>query len=574
MKVLFALFFLPISLFGQLYYTLKIEGNDSVSISFARKMSYADSFLDTVSIYKSIEQITQSIRNEGYLSASINVISIDSTTQKAILTLGKKYDKGLIHLQNIPQSALNYAGLKNRKASVSILEFIKKRDKIIEFFENNAYPFASIYLDSIKISDDGINAIARVEKFNPITISSIKVVGYTQIDESFLMSQIGIKAGSLYDESAIKKIGEAISELSFIDIVGKPRIHFEQNNIAEIEIELRKKSANRFDGMIGFAPNTQNNNKLLITGKLSFELNNMLSKGELINLDWQKLDAKSQKLLAGYSIRYLFKTRLGSESNILLYKQDTSYMNTDIYTALPYYFTYNKLIKVYFEQKSSTLLDKSLISNVSTLPEYADISETSFGAGTKLWNLDYSYNPRKGYTFELLASSGIKKIDKNPQVDSSIYKNVLLKTKQVELKCSFSVYFPLSKRTVILLEDKSATMQNTAIYRNELYKIGGAKLLRGFDEGEIACSSYSVVNAEYRFLFQKNSNLFVFVNAAYYENKAATSHIHDTPYGFGLGLNVQNKSSIFSISYAYGSQFGNGIQFNAAKIHFGYLTVF
>lgn len=574
MKVLFALFILPISLFGQLHYTLKIEGNDSVSISFARKMRYADSYMDTISIYKTIEHITQSIRNEGYLSASMSLTSIDSTTKKAVLSLGKKFEKGFIQLHNIPQTALNYAGLKKRKTSVSILEFIKKREKIIEFFENSAYPFASIYLDSIKISDDGINAIARVEKYNPITISSIKVVGYTQIDESFLMSQIGIKVGSLYDESAIKKIGEAINELSFIDIVGKHRIRFEQNNIADIEIELRKKSANRFDGMIGFAPNTQNNNKLLITGKLSFELNNMLSKGELINVDWQKLDAKSQKLLAGYSIRYLFKTRLGSESNILLYKQDTSYMNTDIYTALPYYFTYNKLIKIYFEQKSSTLLDKSLISNVSTLPEYADISKTSFGAGTKLWNLDYSYNPRKGYTFELLASSGIKKIDKNPQVDSSIYKNVLLKTKQVELKCSFSVYIPISKRTVILLEDKSATMQNTAIYRNELYKIGGAKLLRGFDEGEIACSSYSVVNAEYRFLFQKNSNLFAFFNAAYYENKAATSHTHDTPYGFGLGLNIQNKSSIFSISYAYGSQFGNGIQFNAAKIHFGYLTVF
>ena len=574
MRFLFLLIVSPFLLFSQAQYSLKIVGTDSNSAKNAKTMRYEDTFFDSLSIVKALKNISESRRIEGYLSANFDSIKIDSNHFIAFFTLGLKFEKGIINPGNIPQSALIYANMKPNKKGISILEFCKKRELVIEYFENNGYPFASIELDSINVFPNKINAVAKIIKSNLFIISSFKITGYTNISSSYILSQIGIKIGKPYDESVIKNIPKALNELSFVEIVSKPHIIFRDNSKVEIECELKKKMANRFDGIIGFAPNPSNNYKIQFTGKVSVELNNKLNKGEAINLDWQKLDALSQKLTAGYSIKYLFKTHLGSESNIVLFKQDTTFSNTDLFTAIPYYFTYNKLFKVFYENKTSTLLNKTVIENATALPDYADISKNSFGAGIKLWDLDYVFNPRKGYVFEFQSSSGNKTISKNPNANPLIYDGVKLNTKLIEFKGNIAFYIPITKRTIVLIDNKFALLQSSTIYKNELYKIGGTKSLRGFDENAIPCSRYTILSLEYRLLFQKTSNIFIFYNRAYYENNATINTIHDTPYGFGLGLNIQNKSNIFSISYAYGSQFHNPILFNAAKIHFGYLTVF
>jgi hypothetical protein len=67
--------------------------------------------------------------------------------------------------------------------------------------------------------------------------------------------------------------------------------------------------------------------------------------------------------------------------------------------------------------------------------------------------------------------------------------------------------------------------------------------------------------------------VYAFYNAAYYQNKAI-----NTPgmvvQGLGVGLNIQSKSSIFTISYARGISAGNRFLLNKAKIHFGYINTF
>jgi hypothetical protein len=79
---------------------------------------------------------------------------------------------------------------------------------------------------------------------------------------------------------------------------------------------------------------------------------------------------------------------------------------------------------------------------------------------------------------------------------------------------------------------------------------------------------------EYRYLIEENSFLFLFGNAAYYENKVTNRNISDLPYGFGAGLSFQTKPGIFSISYALGSQFGKQVEFRTAKVHFGITSLF
>ena len=112
------------------------------------------------------------------------------------------------------------------------------------------------------------------------------------------------------------------------------------------------------------------------------------------------------------------------------------------------------------------------------------------------------------------------------------------------------------------------------IYRNELLRIGGLKILRGFDEESINTSSYSIFTLEYRFLLDRNSYFALFSDGGYYESKDVENSFSDTPLGIGAGINFETKAGIFSFNYAVGRQFDNPIEFRAAKIHFGFVNLF
>ena len=105
------------------------------------------------------------------------------------------------------------------------------------------------------------------------------------------------------------------------------------------------------------------------------------------------------------------------------------------------------------------------------------------------------------------------------------------------------------------------------------YRLGGINSLRGFDDQSIFTPYYAMGNVEYRFLISKNSFFGAFFNAALVQN-SLTKKGFDYPYGFGATAAIETKFGVFGITYAMGTQLGNKITFNSAKIHFGYVNYF
>jgi hemolysin activation/secretion protein len=140
---------------------------------------------------------------------------------------------------------------------------------------------------------------------------------------------------------------------------------------------------------------------------------------------------------------------------------------------------------------------------------------------------------------------------------------------------SFAVecYIPIYKRNIIKLSNKSDFYYAPEIFQNELFRFGGLQTLRGFNEEELFASSKSVFTVEYRFLLDKNSNVFAFYDQSIYENNSLT-YIKDHPYGFGAGLSFGTNLGIFSISLAIGKQLDNPILLRNSRVHFGYIAYF
>jgi hypothetical protein len=58
------------------------------------------------------------------------------------------------------------------------------------------------------------------------------------------------------------------------------------------------------------------------------------------------------------------------------------------------------------------------------------------------------------------------------------------------------------------------------------------------------------------------------------EDISIKSRVFDRPSGFGGGLTLETKAGIFGLTIAFGQQQQNSFDFNAAKVHFGYVNLF
>ena len=64
--------------------------------------------------------------------------------------------------------------------------------KILDYLEENGYPFGKTYLDSVQINNNEVYALLKIEKGPLYKIDSIHVVGDANVSNAFLQKYLDI----------------------------------------------------------------------------------------------------------------------------------------------------------------------------------------------------------------------------------------------------------------------------------------------------------------------------------------------------------------------------------------------
>jgi outer membrane protein assembly factor BamA len=280
-----------------------------------------------------------------------------------------------------------------------------------------------------------------------------------------------------------------------------------------------------------------------------------------------------------FAYPFFLNTPLGIEADFKLFRRDTTFIDLISRLGVNYTLRRGEFVRLFIENKSSNLLSRNRFINQTNneLPPFGDIRLNLFGVGYRLNRLDYRFNPRKGLMVESSFAVGRKRLQKIAALEElqpNLYKDVKLNTIQYNGDLSLSYFLALGGRSTLLMRNQSATTFSENLYRNELLRIGGLKLLRGFDEESINVSTYSIFTLEYRFLLDQNSFFSLFSDGGYYESNSIGEYVSDTPWGIGAGISFETAAGIFTFNYAIGRQFNNPFDIRAAKIHFGFINFF
>jgi outer membrane protein assembly factor BamA len=574
-------------------YRLNIQPVDKDSLFVRNKLSLPATFKNRAACSEFIASLPSVLQVKGFMTASVDSVGYDSAAATIRLYLGPVYRWAHISTRKIDPALLSAVGWNERSFSGRPLDFgafRKKQEALLDYLENNGYPFARIALDSIAIDDqDRISADLKVDKGLLYKIDSIRVYGTVKLSGDFLQHYLNIPNGSIYRKDKLAAISKKIIELPYVQEQQSWNLTMLGDG-AVVNLYLKPKKSSQINVLVGFLPSSDPvlGNKLLVTGEATIDLKNALGNGETIALNWQQLQAQSPRLNILFQQPYLFKSPFGLNASFDLYKQDSSYINVDLMLGAQYALSATQTGTVFLRDMITNVLNidtQSVIAN-HALPTEADISSVSLGMTYDFNNTNYRFNPRKGNELQFIGSAGTKKIHKNAQIQklsdpsdpgfdfNTLYDTVKLSSYQFQVKLAGAHYFPLSHASTLKLGFNGGAYSSPTTYRNELFLIGGYKLLRGFDEASILAAQYAVGTLEYRYLIGLNSFLFTFIDGGWARNNVPGYELNNGYFGMGLGLAFETKAGIFNISYAVGKRDDTNLNLRDAKIHLGYVSFF
>jgi len=575
-------------------YKLEVLSVDKDSAFFAKNFPLQTSFKSKVMCLEYVYDLPTLLKAKGFINASLDSVKVDSAKTTAQLYVGGTFKWAHINTKHIDKVILESVAWNEKNFAGKPMNFEQLQaveQHILNYMENNGYPFTKVELDSVSLADDELKADLKIDKGPLYKIDSIRVYGNAKISADFLQHYLNISNGSIYKKEKLLQISKKLLELPYVQEQQPWNLTLLGTGCV-LNVYLKSKKSSQIDALIGFAPSNNTlpgtSSKVLVTGQATINLQNSFGSGESIGLNWEQIQQSSPRLNLAFKEPYIFNSPFGVNATFDLFKKDSSYININFVAGLQYSATATQTTTVFIQSSISNLLNVDTLQVIAThqLPTEADVSATSLGLSYEFNNTNYRFNPVRGNEFTFVGSAGIKKVKKNPTISklidpsdssfsfSSLYDTVKLSSYEFKLNVTGAHYFPLGHATTLKFGFNGGIFQSPNNFLNELFLIGGYKLLRGFDEQSIYASKYAVGTMEYRYLIGQNSFLFSFLDYGWANNNVPGYNLNSTYMGIGLGMAFETKAGIFNISYAVGKQGNNNLDFRQAKIHLGYANFF
>ncbi len=594
---LFLFLLMSITSSAQHSYLLQVRGVDKDSAFIVSRLSLQTSFTSSTAAGAYISTIPNLLRSKGYVTASLDSIITDSTHTRLVIFLGEEYLWANLDARYIEPTILDGIGWREKMFSDRPIDFSQVQlweERVLDYLENNGYPFAKVYLDSLEIGEEKkVHALLKADKGPLYKIDSIRLFGNARISNNYLQRYLDIPNGSIYSKQKLLLINKKIRELVYVQETQPANLTLLGTG-SVLNVYLQEKRSSQVNVLIGFLPNNDqlSSKKLLLTGEANILLRNMLGSGETIGVNWQQIQVKSPRLNLLYQHPYLFRSPLGLDFSFDMFRKDSSFLNVNFQLGAQDILNANQSGRL-FIQRIQTIVNEGGINTVQViqtrrLPDIGDVSSFNIGVDYELNNTDYRFNPKKGNELRIITAIGSKTIKRNNQIltlkDPSdpnfdfgrLYDTIKLKTYQLRVRASVARYFPLGKQSTFKTALNAGLFESRNTFRNELFQIGGYKLLRGFDEESQYLSQFVIGTLEYRLLYLvgQNSYFYALADGGWGRGLSSGGKINYTYFGTGLGIAFETKAGVFNLAWAVGKRNDTEFNLRQSKIHFGFVNYF
>lgn len=527
-------------------YNLKLSAKDIENQSVLDSFFYKKRNLSKDQIIIEISKALDSLKFKGYFTARVLETTTKGDLFEALIKLGKKTN--FINV-NIPSNLFTALENQNQQSKIQIekIEEFKKgiKDKLLE----KGIPFSEISFANYKYVESNLFADLIVTQTKKRKIDKVIFIGYENFPTSFRKNYLKL-INSEFNSNMFEDIEQKINELSFVKTTKTPEILFKKDSTI-LYVYAKKITNSSIDAMVNI--NTNESSSLQLNGIVDLSLNNVLNFGEKFMIYWNRVGADQSEFKIQSNMPYLFQTKTSADVSFGIYRQDSTFLNTNANLLLSY--PIKNLINTggFISVTSSNQINDNL-NNV-------DISDfNSFFIGGFIETI----SKKKSF-------SGKRKFVQRYELSFGKRTNDNLNTNQVLFNSNLRFRIDISKRSLIYLNNSSKLLLSKDYLQNEIFRIGGIHSIRGFNEQSIFSSKYSILNSEFRFYTSSVNFFHSITDLAWTQD---INNFNTNLYSLGLGYSFLKNNSQINLAYVIGGEMNNSLDLNNSRLIVKFITFF
>jgi len=528
---------------------LLVTSKDSIERAFLSKLSFKKLHRNTSEVSKEIDTISYHLKKKGYFTNTVKKIIKKDSLHIAYFSLGKRIEKIVILFPDYFITKNQFFQLQKKALTTDIDKVPDVLKRISKRLEKEGYSFSEVSLNDFQLKNNILYTKLNISLLEKRKIDTVIVKGYQRFPRSFIKHSLNINKKTIFNQQELKKVSKNIRSLNFVSEIKPPEVLFSKDSTL-LYLYLKQEKRSRFDGLINFS-SKENGKGILFTGHIDLKLTNIFHKGESFTLLWNRLENERQRFKVSTFIPYIYSTAFSSEFAFSIYKQDSTFINTQFNGKLLYHIDSRKNIS--FDYISETSSD--LTGNNNTIESYNNYFLGSTFSYT-IPSDDFFKNTLFYFSFSASLGKRINNIKNSTQ--SKFY-------------LTSSYLQNLNSKSSFYLKNISGYLNAKKYLFNELFRIGGLNSIRGFNEQSINTSKFSIFNFEYRFKTSITSYLYSITDVGFYKDFSSKNK---TINALGVGYTLFKKSNLIQLSYVLKNPTEKSFTLNNTKIYIRFLSFF
>ena len=539
------IYILFLSCFSHLTFGQKNElilvAKDTIQNRIVSEIYHTKKHLQKKDALDEIDRILQQVKKRGFFTARIDSISKTNKELIAYLDLGKKINEIIIVTKKGNTNGIIDSGIDSIK--IKTREFSDLTNQLLEQIDRKGNSFSEITYVNPLLKNDTLFLEMKISNSSSRKIDKVITRGYEDFPKKFITKYFLIDKNTVFSKQKLNQVSALSNKLDFIKEKKAPEVLFKKDS-THLYLFLDKIGTSSFDGLVNFS-SKENGKGLLLNGNLDLKLNNTFNTGEKIEIIWNKVSDEKTDFKINSYVPYILNSKFSTTLEFYLYRQDSTFINTNFELKTDYSINQKSHASIlYSSEKSNYLLD---ISN-NDLASYSN------------------YFIGLGYELKKSSTSNLYKYKNGLNLNLTIGKRKTDRESINQLKFHFSAFanVQINNRGYLNIKNESGLLTSKNYLLNELFRIGGANSIRGYNEQSIFTNGYSYSNIEFRYSLDTSSYLYSITDLGGY--KENTTNKIKKLLGIGGGYQFRINNNLVNLGYVISTNSSTNAKLNSSRL--------
>lgn len=440
-------------------------------------------------------------------------------------------------------------------------------DRLLDHYERQGLGMAQVRVRTDLVTGEGLDVIIEVEEGRNITLSGLRLEGAARTSGRFAARMIGLPISEPIDRLDPLVIRGQLEATELFDGVDEPVVVLNPDGTVELRVGVRERSPGTFDLVLGYVPAQQTGGSGSLVGNGVIVLRSPFGQGRLFSLRLVRDPGLTSTLDVRAADPLFMGLPLRLEGGFNGYGQDSTYSRQRFMVGGG--FRVAPGLEILATASRENVAPGSAGARlVEGRPLVAAGGATFGGIGLRYHRLDRPFNPRRGMWAEATVERGIKRRSFRDDTQTGGETPNL---DQQRFHTNVRGYLPLGTRLGLVAGVDASVLISDAYDEADLFRIGGASTLRGYEENALLGNIVGRGLAELRYLLDATSHAFAFFDLGFVQRPEVRLRGGTLPEesrllpGYGFGIQYDTPLGVVLLSYGLNPD----DRLNQGKIHIG-----